>query len=608
MAPDVGAGGRGNQGPKPSANGLLCVAFFAAFSSMSVELISLKVFATLTDNPLIWQTAALAAYMVGLGLGGALSYVYRHRSAVQLLAVTQGVLGFLAVLWVPGVLLFHVFYRANWFHYDTWLREGWVRPLWVFCCYLLLSIVFLASVAGFDVPLLLRLAKSNSGDGNPSSSVRLSPGVLLATGYAGTLAAGLTPFACGTWVLDPFYRSLLAAFGFLVGALCALLWCPRRFQVWGGVGLCLFVLVTSFVTLFYPRILQWQVKNHAYNHAAWRESPLGIESLGPVAFGRGLFRFLDALPDVEVIQSPHQTLHILQDVNPWDPASSYSPSTPSKNAPLRLMLNGHLQFSALTERAYHEAFAHVPQRFMNSRFRKPCIFGGGDGLLAAQLLRYGDDIERITLVELDAAVLRLAREDPRFVALNKGALNDARVHVIVGDAYAVVRSAAASELVCDALFLDFPYPYDFDLLRLYSLEFYQALYKRFFTAPPQALFVALDAPQKGREVNPVLAATLNAAGFAGVRGFATTSPHQVGESFLLATPAADAGGRPVSAALQTRQEAFWTTDLERVYQELLPLKVQVQKGSSSPLNPRQQSVILNTIFHPVTLAQWDLTF
>ena len=54
-------------------------------------------------------------------------------------------------------------------------------------------------------------------------------------------------------------------------------------------------------------------------------------------------------------------------------------------------------------------------------------------------------------VELDPAVLELARTDPRMVAANDGALDDPRVEVVVEDAMAWLRTA---DEVFDAIVVD----------------------------------------------------------------------------------------------------------------------------------------------------------
>ncbi len=59
---------------------------------------------------------------------------------------------------------------------------------------------------------------------------------------------------------------------------------------------------------------------------------------------------------------------------------------------------------------------------------------GGDGLAARELLKY-DDVEEITIVDLDPGVTELARTNNLIVGLNKDSLNNEKVKVINGDAF-----------------------------------------------------------------------------------------------------------------------------------------------------------------------------
>jgi spermidine synthase len=132
---------------------------------------------------------------------------------------------------------------------------------------------------------------------------------------------------------------------------------------------------------------------------------------------------------------------------------------------VRLFLDGDLQFASSDERRYHEALVH-PALLPGAR--SVLVLGGGDGLALREVLRH-DAVERVVEVELDPAVLELARTDPRMVRANEGSLDDPRVELVVDDAMAWLRTA---DEVFDAVVVDLPDPDAPATAKLYSQEFY----------------------------------------------------------------------------------------------------------------------------------------
>lgn len=93
------------------------------------------------------------------------------------------------------------------------------------------------------------------------------------------------------------------------------------------------------------------------------------------------------------------------------------------------LLDGSLMTSTGDEWFYHECAVH-PAALTHQAPRHALIIGGGDGGAARQLLKHST-IERVTLCELDPAVLDMARR--HFSSVHQGALDDARVELQVGD-------------------------------------------------------------------------------------------------------------------------------------------------------------------------------
>lgn len=98
-----------------------------------------------------------------------------------------------------------------------------------------------------------------------------------------------------------------------------------------------------------------------------------------------------------------------------------------------LRLDRRFMTSEGEEFFYHEALVH-PAATAHAAPRKALILGGGDGGAAEELLKHG--LERVVLAELDEAVVQCARQ--HLQAVHRGALDDARVQICIGDGMALV--------------------------------------------------------------------------------------------------------------------------------------------------------------------------
>src|SRR5262245_33036948 len=172
---------------------------------------------------------------------------------------------------------------------------------------------------------------------------------------------------------------------------------------------------------------------------------------------------------------------------------------------LRLYLNGDLQFSSIDEYRYHEALVHPA---LAGPHRSVLILGGGDGLALREVLRYSD-VDTVTLVELDPAVIDLARHDPRVSSLNAHAFEDPRVHLVITDAFAWLRSASDR---FDAVIVDMPDPDETATAKLYSVEFYSLLAPAL--APGGRVVVQAGSPYFAPRSYWCIEASIAAAGFA----------------------------------------------------------------------------------------------
>ena len=135
---------------------------------------------------------------------------------------------------------------------------------------------------------------------------------------------------------------------------------------------------------------------------------------------------------------------------------------------LRLFLNGNLQFSSRDEYRYHEALVHVGLASQKNA-KSVLILGGGDGMAAREVLKY-PQVEKITLVDLDAEMTKLFSSHDALTKLNDNALNSDRVTVINTDAFIWLKD---NKTTYDFIIVDLPDPSNFSVGKLYTNSFYR---------------------------------------------------------------------------------------------------------------------------------------
>jgi len=131
-------------------------------------------------------------------------------------------------------------------------------------------------------------------------------------------------------------------------------------------------------------------------------------------------------------------------------------------------IDGAAQFHSDIEEFYHEYFAHIPILLQKSLPKTILVLGGGDGMLIRELLKY-PSIERIDHVDIDPVIVELSKTREDFLFLNQGSLWSPKVHTFIQDGYHYLRTC---QKTYDAIYLDFPIAYDYNVNKLYSFEFY----------------------------------------------------------------------------------------------------------------------------------------
>ncbi len=207
----------------------------------------------------------------------------------------------------------------------------------------------------------------------------------------------------------------------------------------------------------------------------------------------------------------------------------------------RLYINGNTQFSSLDEARYHDFLVH-PLLEASPGVKNLLILGGGDGLALREVNKYRS-IERVTLVDLDPEMVRIASTNPYLTAMNQRAFDNAKVQVEsmrldepgakagvylnegseeVGQskyiASVTVFNVDADQFLrrehrerWDTVIIDLPDPSSIELSKLYSKQFYQSL-RRYLT-PDAYLSVQSTSPYHAKEAYLAIGETLKAAGY-----------------------------------------------------------------------------------------------
>ncbi|MBP3040109.1 polyamine aminopropyltransferase [Bacillaceae bacterium Marseille-Q3522] len=172
---------------------------------------------------------------------------------------------------------------------------------------------------------------------------------------------------------------------------------------------------------------------------------------------------------------------------------------------IRLFLDGQLQFSSSDEYRYHETLVH-PAIASVADPRHVLVLGGGDGLALRELWKY-DNIKKVDLVDLDPAVVELAKTDYNLVHLNHDSFSDPRVTVHHEDAFKFMETSADWY---DVILVDLPDPNNESLSKLYTLEFYQLL--RNHLRPGGTIMIQSTSPTFATKVYWTIDYTLKEAG------------------------------------------------------------------------------------------------
>lgn len=314
---------------------------------------------------------------------------------------------------------------------------------------LVLVTILLGTLAGLEVPILTRLIEEYEG-------VKEALAGVLALDYLGALLGSLL-----------FPVILLPAFGLF----------PSAVIIGSSPAFMVFLLGRVF-----PELKIWKLWGLLIGIILLLLTPL----ISPIS--NALENSLYKGPIITRIQSPYQRIILTR-----------------QGQDLRLFLDGDLQLSSLDEYRYHEALVH-PAMSVNSQRHQVLILGAGDGMALREVLKW-PEVQRVVLIDLDQAVVNLAKHHPFLSQVNQQSFLDSRVEVIYGDAFVEVGKLTNT---FDVVIADFPDPDREIIAKLYAKGFYERLLSRL--AVDGVLITQASSSFFAPKVMSCIAATLQSVG------------------------------------------------------------------------------------------------
>lgn len=171
-----------------------------------------------------------------------------------------------------------------------------------------------------------------------------------------------------------------------------------------------------------------------------------------------------------------------------------------------LYLNTGKQLSTFDEWLYHEPLVHPAMQLAKAP-KSVLIMGAGDGCAIREVLKY-EQVDSITLVDLDPEMTNIGKNHPIFQQLNQRAYFSPKLKVINADAFTYLEE---HKHFYDVIIADFPDPKSVEVNRLYTRAFYEFCYHRL---RPHGVFITQAAsPYYTTKAFRTIEKTVQAAGF-----------------------------------------------------------------------------------------------
>ncbi|MDP2645539.1 MAG: hypothetical protein Q8P24_11415 [Desulfobacterales bacterium] len=429
------------------------ITFIVAYCSIVYELLLAQTLSTVLGNTVVRYCLTIGFYLAAKGVGAMLCDVNKRDAVKRLFHVETAliILGGLSVILINFFDVFQKYiYALSPAYSKVILRTGSIAEIIFF----ILSqglIIAIGIFSGYEVPLLVHAAENEK---------KGTTNIILGTDYFGSLAGAVLFPLVLLPTLGIFSISFVTACLNGVAALAIIYFKGVRKKMIPVASTLLLIVLLGFGLGYSGHIKQYYLKKFYFSF--------------DIRNALDIFRVTAAdKPPIEHWQSPYQHIELVSAFDTYGATTFYNiyskkwAKEPDYPKDKWLFLNGSFQFFSMIDEIYHEYFVHVPI-IMSQIPRRVCILGGGDGLVARELLKY-PQIEEIYQVELDPQVIQIAKYHPVLSKMNKGAFHDPRVKIFIQDAFSFIKE---NRNKFDAIYIDFPTPRDYNLSILYSREFY----------------------------------------------------------------------------------------------------------------------------------------
>ena len=464
---------------------LRALALSTSFLGIGYELLCAKIVGEYSQHEMLSQCLCMGIFLLGLGVG---SFLHSRKERT---ALGQWTVLIKAEVTMVIIGTFAAPFFVSWATLVTLTSTQMSDGLRIFFAGSLLYTFLMGLFSGFELPILISSTHFNR-------SIRENEIVGLSS-----LGGLLSSIALSFWLFHRLgtYASFCAV---AVANLCVLTLIltrsPQARSRIAGLLLCLTLAILQWTVIGVRAPLEQAfLKTH---YMELRLVTLSVDEIW------SYFNILQKTGTVLQVRTPYQNIDIVDDV--------YLKS-PGFFRDFNLFINRRPQLSTDSWRSYHESFVDIVKRVApEMSVQNVLILGGGDGILTNEVHRLWPN-SHTTLIDIDPAMIRLAQSLPQLLSLNQGILNRNWAKIENADAFVWVRKTSQT---FDLVLLDFPYPHDFELGKLFSKEFYASLKDRL---RPQGL-VVMDAPlwrevsrenihpQEGPHIQ-VMINTLKAAGF-----------------------------------------------------------------------------------------------
>jgi spermidine synthase len=442
---------------RTNINLIYLFAFILSACSIVYELLAAQALSALAANTVIWYSLTVGFFLAAMGVGALFAARLGRRWGTWLALFYVEL-----ALSITGALVVALIYFGHMLYAYLFVHNFNNVAIVIFFGVAFLVIIIVGILTGFELPLLIKAGNAASSTGRVTNRV-------LAMDYLGSLlGAVLFPLA-----LIPYLE--LITIGLLTSVLnfSIAIWIFIRHKERSGLPPWRFAISTLFlasvVIAFFnlAGIHQYFLKKYYY----YIESSKSLKTMiWPTRNVNQVQRYSSRYQKIDMVKRSR----FFESDLLLGAFSSKFRNEPHYPVNYLLYMNGDYQFRTSVDEIYHEYFAHIPIMKTGRIPARALVLGGGDGLLVKELLKY-KQIRNITLVDLDATMIELARTHPILSRVNKGAFNDPRVHVQIGDGYQYVRN---TKKTYDAIYIDFPDAKDYNLAKLYSAEFYYFVRQR----------------------------------------------------------------------------------------------------------------------------------